>query len=123
MIAMKQYVDPSFAGYYNVGPDDCDCVNKGDLVTMFTDSWNRSKADKLPKISWENRSEANAPHEANFLKLDCAKLKKVFDWIPGWHIGEAVLETVNWTNARLSGKDILEEMDSEIARYVDHRTT
>ncbi len=120
MIAMKQYEDTSFAGYYNVGPDDCDCVNTGDLVTLFTDSWNKVKSDKLPVISWENRSEANAPHEANFLKLDCAKLKKVFDWTPGWHIGEAVMETVNWTNARLEGKDILKEMDNEIARYVDH---
>ena len=120
MIAMKQYEDPSFAGYYNVGPDDRDCVNTGDLVTMFTGSWNSVKADGLPLISWENRSEANAPHEANFLKLDCAKLKKVFDWTPGWHIDEAVLETVNWTNTMLEGKDIRKEMDEEIERYVNH---
>ena len=31
-IAQKQYEDPSFAGYYNVGPDDSDCLKTGHLV-------------------------------------------------------------------------------------------
>ena len=28
-IAQKQYEDSRYAGYYNVGPDDCDCVTTG----------------------------------------------------------------------------------------------
>ena len=32
-IIEKQYKDHKYEGYYNVGPDDCDCVNTGDLVT------------------------------------------------------------------------------------------
>ena len=35
----EQYKDLSKQGYYNVGPDDCDCVNTGDLVTKFCKSW------------------------------------------------------------------------------------
>ena len=31
-IAMAQWEDPSVQGYYNVGPDDCDCVTTGELV-------------------------------------------------------------------------------------------
>ena len=38
-IARVQYMDISKAGYYNVGPDDCDCITTGDLVTMFCDAW------------------------------------------------------------------------------------
>ena len=29
MIAMAQYEDGTYAGAYNVGPDDCDCVTTG----------------------------------------------------------------------------------------------
>lgn len=34
-IAVMQYEDPSLAGNYNLCPDDCDCVNTGELVTLF----------------------------------------------------------------------------------------
>ena len=34
-IAMAQWEDPSVQGYYNVGPDDCDCVTTGELVDLF----------------------------------------------------------------------------------------
>ena len=119
MIAMKQYEDSSFGGYYNVGPDDGDCVNTGDLVSIFCDIWNEKKSELLPDVFWENRSEANAPHEANFLKLDCSKLKSAFKWAPRWHINEAIEETVNWTRTWLQGNDIREEMDIEIKRYVE----
>ena len=35
MIAQRQYEDLAYQGYYNVGPDDCDCITTGELVTMF----------------------------------------------------------------------------------------
>ena len=35
LIAQRQYEDSRFAGYYNVGPDDCDCVTTGTLVDLF----------------------------------------------------------------------------------------
>lgn len=38
MIAQKQYEDGHFAGWYNVGPDDCDCLTTGELVTLFCDT-------------------------------------------------------------------------------------
>lgn len=31
-----------------------------------------------------------APHEANFLKLDCSKIKATFGWRPRWHIDECM---------------------------------
>lgn len=39
MIAMKQYNDHNYAGWYNVGPDECDCVTTGDLVDLFCKKW------------------------------------------------------------------------------------
>lgn len=88
MIAKAQYEDIKFADYYNVGPDECDCVTTGELVDLFV-----KYADG--KINWINKSEKNAVHEANFLKLDCSKLKAVFGWKPHWHVTEAVEKLLN----------------------------
>lgn len=118
MIAEAQYKDNNYSGYYNVGPDDCDCVNTGNLVSMFCDSWNGSGSEK--KIEWVNRAEEHAPHEANFLRLDCSKIKSVFGWNPKWHISNAIDETVNWTKVWLEGADVRSvraEMNREIALY------
>lgn len=114
MIAKAQYEDPSFAGYYNVGPDDCDCVTTGDLVDLFCRCWG-------PEAKWENRAEANAPHEANFLKLDCSKIKAVFGWRPRWHIEECMQMTCRFGKVWLSGGDIPAEMDEEIREFVRGR--
>lgn len=108
-IAQKQYEDPAFQGYYNVGPDDCDCVTTGQLVTMFCELWGDGAA-------WENQSE-NGPHEANFLKLDCSKIKHVFGWRPRWHIREALDKTVEWSKAYLEGQDLQKVTDRQILEY------
>lgn len=99
MIAMKQYEDRSFAGCYNVGPDDEDCITTGDLVTRFCETWNALKGDGMPALAWENRAEENAPPEANFLKLDNSLLKKTFGWQPAMHINQAIEEIVRFTDA------------------------
>ena len=71
-VAKAQYEDIRFAGHYNVGPDDCDCVTTGELVTMFCEVWGDG-------LSWVNQSDGG-PHEANFLKLACSKITSVLVW-------------------------------------------
>ena len=39
MIIQHQYKNPLLAGWYNVGPDECDCVTTGELVDIFCSSW------------------------------------------------------------------------------------
>ena len=112
MIAQRQYEDKGLAGWYNVGPDDCDCVTTGQLVELFRKKWGEG-------FHWLNQAEENAPHEANFLKLDCSKLKTTFGWSPRWHIAEAVEKTVAWTRVWLSREDIPAEMDREIQEYLE----
>jgi len=114
MIACAQWEDSARADYYNVGPDDCDCVTTGDLVDLFCRTWGDGAA-------WENQAEANAPHEANFLKLDCSKLKTVFGWKPTWHIDDAITMTCSWSKVWLSGGDVRAEMDREIADFAGKR--
>lgn len=111
MIAQKQYEDEKYAGWYNVGPDECDCVTTGELVNLFCSSWGNN-------LTWDNQAETHAPHEANFLKLDCSKIKSVFGWKPRWHIDEAIKMTVDWTKVWLNKGDIPAEMDREIRVYL-----
>ena len=112
MIAQEQYEDPDLAGWYNVGPNECDCVTTRQLVELFQEKWGEG-------FCWLNQAEKDAPHEANFLKLDCAKLKSVFGWEPRWHIAEAVEKTVEWTRVWLSGGDVSAEMDRQIIEYLE----
>ena len=110
MIAKRQYEDKGYAGWYNVGPDDCDCVTTGELVELFQKKWGEG-------FTWLNQAEKNAPHEASFLKLDCAKLKGTFGWKPRWNIEEAVGRTVEWSRAWLRGQDIAAVMDKQIQAF------
>lgn len=109
-IAQKQYEDKRFAGFYNVGPEDCDCVTTGELVDLFCKCWGEG-------ATWENQAEANAPHEANFLKLDCSKVKSVFGWKPRWHIAECMDIVCQFSKVWLAGGDIPAEMDREIRLF------
>ena len=108
-IAMRQYEDEAFAGCYNVGPDDRDCVTTGSLADLFCQAWGDGAA-------WVNQYDGG-PHEANFLKLDCSKIKSVFGWQPRMDIREAVTWTVEWTKAYLAGEETRKVMDSQIHRF------
>ncbi len=110
MIAEKQYEDAKFAGYYNVGPDECDCCRTGELVDIFCQSWGKGMA-------WINKYDGG-PHEANFLKLDCSKIKSVFSWSPTWSIKDAVAKTVEWSKAFADGKDCTAVMDKQIDEFI-----
>ena len=109
MIAQNQYKNTSFAGFYNVGPEDCDCVTTGELVDLFCRCWGNGQ-------TWENRFEGG-PHEANFLKLDCSRLKHVFGWKPRWHVEEAVAYSVEWAKEWQAGRDVAACMDRQIEEF------
>lgn len=111
VLAMKQYEDKSFAGNYNIGPDDCDCAATGELVDLFCSHWGEG-------ASWKNVSDKNAPHEANFLKLDCSRIKRVLGWSPRWHISDAIEKVTEWSKVYLSGGDISAVMEKQINEYL-----
>ena len=113
-IASKQYEDHSYQGYYNVGPDDCDCVTTGNLVDLFCKHWGED-------AKWENQAEENAPHEANFLKLDCSKIKSTFGWKPRWHMEECMEKVCEFSKVWLAGGDIPAEMDKEIKEFFEEK--
>ena len=112
LIVQNQYFDGSMAGSYNVGPDEKDCMTTGRLADIFCESWGEN-------LKWKCENEDDAPHEANFLKLDCSKLKSTFGWKPVWDVRTAVENTVEWTKSYLYGRDIAATMDGQINKYIE----
>ena len=110
MIAMRQYEDNRFSGNYNVGPDDRDCVTTGELADLFCASWGDG-------MRWINKYDGG-PHEANFLKLDCSRIKSVFGWKSVWRVSEAVERTVAWSRAYAGGEDVTGVMGRQIGEYL-----
>lgn len=109
MIAAKQYENKNFEGYYNVGPDDVDCFQTGELVNLFVNKWGED-------LRWINQYDGG-PHEANFLKLDCSKLKSIFGWMPCWNLDTAVEKVVEWSKCWLAGEDVRGCMDRQIKEF------
>lgn len=110
MIAAKQYEDIKYSGCYNVGPDDSDCYQTGALVDLFVKKWGDG-------IKWVNRYDGG-PHEANFLKLDCSKLKETFGWKPHWNLNTAIEKVVEWSKYWVAGEDVRACMDREIEDFL-----
>ncbi|WP_293832279.1 CDP-glucose 4,6-dehydratase [uncultured Phascolarctobacterium sp.] len=110
MIAAMQYQNKKYADCYNVGPDDVDCFQTGALVDLFVSKWGNG-------ISWVNCYDGG-PHEANFLKLDCSKLKSTFEWRPHWNLDKAIDMVVDWSKCWIEGKDIRVCMDSQIEAFL-----
>lgn len=111
MIAAKQYEDKSYQGYYNVGPDERDCITTGNLVDTFCNKWGDG-------MTWINKSDGG-PHEANFLKLDCSKLKTTFGWKPRWNFDTAMEKTVQWSKVYVEKGDVVACMDKQIEEYIN----
>lgn len=111
LIVAQQNEDSRLAGYYNVGPDDDDCITTGELIGLFSKHWGEG-------FSWESKSDPNAPHEAGFLSLDSSKLKETLGWVPRWNIDETVNKTVEWYRGHSEGQDIVAIIEQQIAEYM-----
>lgn len=108
LIAEKQHEDTQLAGWYNVGPDESDCLTTGELTELFCQLWGG--------INWHDVS-VEAPHEARYLKLDCSKLKEAMNWRPRWHIDMAMQKTIEWAKAWQAGDDIASLMEKQIREF------
>lgn len=112
LICQKQFEDFASAGYYNVGPNERDCVSTGQLMDKFATAYGRG-------FAWQSQAE-NGPHEASYLRLDCRKIQQALGWQPKTNIDEALELLSRWTKVYLRGdkKEIARETDEEIAWFL-----
>ncbi len=112
LLAAAQYKDPSYAGAYNIGPNESDCISTAKLAELFCRTWGNGQ-------TWRScPTEGNEPHEANFLKLDCSLLKSLLHWKPTWNVERAVQETVSWTKTYIARGNIAETMLEQITSFL-----
>ena len=70
--------------------------------------------------TWNNLADANAPHEADRLRIATDKATVVLGWNPTWGIEKTVEHTVNWYRAWADGAnegDLLELMRVQIGEF------
>ena len=106
LLAARQMDNPALSGCYNIGPGDDSCTTTEKLVQLFCHAWGNG-------AKWQRINTA-PHHEANFLKLDCSKIRQVLGWQPHWHIEEAVQKTVVWAKAYYAGCNVAEIMEEQI---------
>lgn len=109
LLAEKQYNDKSYSGFYNIGPNDDDCISTKELVDLFMRNWEGVTCKYV---------DVNGPHEANFLKLDSSKARKIFNWSPKWNVTDAINKTVEWYKCFYNKKDFSSTMNSQIKEYI-----
>ena len=127
-VAAGQYNDPRTEGCYNVGPDDNDALSTAKIATMFCDNWNsyvsesasRAESNKNTdeKITWINKSDGG-PHEDNYLKLDCTKIKETLGWHPVWDMDRTMKELVKWYKVYSTSSDLKSVTKQQIEDYME----
>lgn len=79
---------PEFAEAWNFGPSGQDSISVADATRALAAAW--------PEITFRMNPQADAPHEAGLLRLDCSKANSRLHWHPVWNAAETFQHTANW---------------------------
>ena len=98
-----------YAQAWNFGPAYSDCIKVHDIVEKIQKLW--------PKFKFEVEKDFSAPHEANFLKLDCSKAHSVLNWSPKYNFEKTLSETIEWYRNYYEEKTII--TSNQIQSYME----
>lgn len=99
-----------YIGSYNVGPEEEDAVSTGELAGLFVSCWGEG-------ASWISTADKDAPHEAEYLRLNSERIRRALGWSPRWHIRQAVEKSVDWYRALRDGRDMREFTERQIIEF------
>lgn len=100
-----------YAGAWNFGPDSESIRTVGELATMIVKGWGAGEVTIA--------QQANAPHEATLLHLNCDKAHQLMRWRPKWNADRAVAETVSWYRQVHQGGNALSISTQQILTYME----
>ncbi|WP_306598031.1 CDP-glucose 4,6-dehydratase [Geothrix sp. 21YS21S-2] len=84
-----------FAESWNFGPSEASVVTVLALADALVASWGAGEV--------QVQQEANQPHEAGLLKLDCSKAHALLQWHGTWDFSETVRQVVAWYRGHHEG--------------------
>lgn len=97
-LAEKLWEDPvAHIGGWNFGPAVEDALTVREVVEQFAAIWGES-------VGWESQPGEH-PHEAQTLRLDCAKASQLLNWHPRWKVAQGLRATATWYRAFSDGAD------------------
>lgn len=111
-IAERQMKNSGVCGSYNIGPNESDNLSSEDIIKSFSKHYGTC-------FKWTIKREDNPQHEANYLKLDCSKIKANLGWHPKWSVDDAIKMVCEWTRTWIDGGDLSNEMSREIKSYYE----
>ena len=80
--------DVGCAEGWNVGPEEEGVIPVSKVVERLQAAW--------PSVAADWRPDPDAPHEANLLKLDIAKIRSRLGWRPVWDSATTFARTAEW---------------------------
>lgn len=100
-IAESLYLDgDNYAEAWNFGPEDEDVKSVSEIIEYIFKHWDTS-------ANWIH-DKSNQPHEAQLLKLDISKAKRMLKWSPKWNLYKALDSIIDWEKSWLNGDDMKE---------------
>lgn len=97
-----------FADAWNFGPSEDGNRTVGEIVDLIQKEWQR--------VICEIDVNADQPHEANILKLDCSKAYWKLHWFPAWNWIETVKRTTQWYRSFYESGEL--KSNEDLADYI-----
>jgi CDP-glucose 4,6-dehydratase len=99
----------AYGSAWNFGPDDRDARTVEWVAKRMCERWGEKAAYEI--------DTGLHPHEADYLKLDCAKAKAGLGWRPRWGAEEAIDRVIQWARAYKDGGDLREACLKQISEF------
>lgn len=102
----------SYAESWNFGPNEADAKPVKWIVENLCKLWGKTTDYQIVQVE-------NQFHEANYLKLDCAKANVRLNWRPQWNLEVALRKIVDWMKAYEAHEDMLDICRKQIQEYME----
>ncbi|MDR6884830.1 CDP-glucose 4,6-dehydratase [Bacillus sp. 3255] len=111
LVAQQLFEDSGKAQAWNFGPNDSDTVSVEQVVKDLCAKWGDEASYLI--------DQAEHPHEAHVLRLDCSKSRQLLGWSPRWNLDTAVTKSIEWMKAYMLGEDCRDICNRQILEYVE----
>jgi len=100
---------PRFGGAWNFGPPEDDAKPVEWIVKRMCSEWGSGARYRVDK--------GKHPHEAHYLRLECAKARTELGWSPRWDLPRAIRGVVEWTKVYRGKGDVRGACLAQIEEY------